>query len=1099
MSLYFPTTDDAIGINQEALKSSGQTNHALLRPDVLDSALGRAGNHYYYGVGEEPELIANAAGALAHGVGAAQSFEDGNKRTAYWLTHHFLHQNGYPHLAPEDDEELADHLIGHGEGTHSMEDTQNLFRSRLNQQTHSHVVSNILDPIHDTLSPSVFDNPGDDKPVLKDQHRKWIRKTVHEVLHEAGYTHIDQWLTLVLTGSLTTYQYDKGSDCDISLFVDTKHFPEWSRAEMIGLMIGKIDGRTLPGTHYPMQCFVVPPEVKREDLYQPGLRSGYDLSTSSWIVPPERDRAMNVEKQLPEFYAYALEQADKMESLLRYEPEKATLFWHQIHKRRRDDQKAGKGDYAASNIVYKFLANRGLFDDLSTLTGEYIAHYESQHDSSGKQGRTFQPPGVNALFHNSQNQSQTLSIRNPGGEMRAPTEIDHIHTSHIDLPVLESKEVSENASSQSALESSSHNSYDKISENTQYDWDFQQTSEQHTSYNNSVYHPSSLSNYKTRQEVEDRTDYNSSSSYELNTRNAGKPSKFEQISAATGEYIAKIATQDFFTDANQGLHAPEQPLRPEDVSQSPEHQRVLQAMRPHYGPFDEHIETSIPDYRSNSLAKAQSLLGMGGGRLLDIAGSTGAWNKALSHLSGGKWQTDNLDPNQAMIDHFNKTPVQGANMVPLAFGEGFEDNGRAVPKYETKDPYDVVHESMGFQFIGPNRHAQVNEAKKLMKPGGLFLSEQKFHTDNEAENEAEKDQWKLKYHTPANLQRKNEQVGFQDHGPMVDNLAHQQDYEDTLRQHFRHVRPYWQSGNFAGYAASDNPTQVKRFTNGMNPSRTAAKMEPIQDQHVKHRVDKRAVQLAARHLGIKAPVKVAHVGGVCGRYHGLNKNGDHEISVVGWLRPESASKQIWHELTHAEQMERGEDVMKIPTTDDVNYEQYRNHPLEVEAHEWGERNPFPLALPLIKESKIAAPRGFRPQIAKFVYDPVSHTGLVGEMGRAEGENYSHNQLAQQLKAKVPEMDLKNLCFGDVGRTGVAQVFGRSRIGPGKGDYNPYQGEYEAVEFIKKAVPGAKVWNSPKKINDEWGQIDPTVLYVGVPPAVESNAEAPIEQSQSWTF
>lgn len=796
------------------------------------------------------------------------------------------------------------------------------------------VTSNILDPIHSELSPAVFDNPSADKPVLKDQHRKWIRKVVYEVLEDAGYTHIDQWLTLVLTGSLTTYQYDKGSDCDISLFVDAKHFPEWSRAEMIGLMIGKVDGRILPGTHYPMQCFVVPPEVKREDLYQPGLRSGYDLSTSSWIVPPERDRAMNVEKQLPEFYAYALEQADKMESLLRYEPEKATLFWHQIHKRRRDDQKAGKGDYAASNIVYKFLANRGLF---------------------------------------------------------------------------------------------------------------------------------------------------------------------EQISAATGEYIAKIATQDFFTDANQGLHAPEQPLRPEDVSQSPEHQRVLQAMRPHYGPFDEHIETSIPDYRSNSLAKAQSLLGMGGGRLLDIAGSTGAWNKALSHLSGGKWQTDNLDPNQAMIDHFNKTPVQGANMVPLAFGEGFEDNGRAVPKYETKDPYDVVHESMGFQFIGPNRHAQVNEAKKLMKPGGLFLSEQKFHTDNEAENEAEKDQWKLKYHTPANLQRKNEQVGFQDHGPMVDNLAHQQDYEDTLRQHFRHVRPYWQSGNFAGYAASDNPTQVKRFTNGMNPSRTAAKMEPIQDQHVKHRVDKRAVQLAARHLGIKAPVKVAHVGGVCGRYHGLNKNGDHEISVVGWLRPESASKQIWHELTHAEQMERGEDVMKIPTTDDVNYEQYRNHPLEVEAHEWGERNPFPLALPLIKESKIAAPRGFRPQIAKFVYDPVSHTGLVGEMGRAEGENYSHNQLAQQLKAKVPEMDLKNLCFGDVGRTGVAQVFGRSRIGPGKGDYNPYQGEYEAVEFIKKAVPGAKVWNSPKKINDEWGQIDPTVLYVGVPPAVESNAEAPIEQSQSWTF
>jgi hypothetical protein len=233
--------------------------------------------------------------------------------------------------------------------------------------------ANILDPIHETLTPEVWDDPGAPKPKLKEQHRKWIMDTVVGVLKKNGYTHVEDWLSLVLTGSLTTYQYDKGSDVDVSLFVDADTFPEWSRAEMIGVMISNVDGTQLPGTHYPMQCFVVPPDVKREDLYKPGLRSGYDLKADEWITPPEHERSLDVKSQLPGFYAYALEQADKMEALLRYEPEKAKLLWHQIHERRRVDQKAGKGDYAQSNIVYKFLANRGLFDAISEATGEYIA------------------------------------------------------------------------------------------------------------------------------------------------------------------------------------------------------------------------------------------------------------------------------------------------------------------------------------------------------------------------------------------------------------------------------------------------------------------------------------------------------------------------------------------------------------------------------------------------------------------------------------------------------------------------------------------------------------------------------------------------------
>jgi DNA-binding transcriptional regulator YhcF (GntR family) len=115
------------------------------------------------------------------------------------------------------------------------------------------------------------------------------------------------------------------------------------------------------------------------------LRSGYDLSSDEWIVPPEEDRAIDVKKEMNAAYVYALECADKMERLLRYEPSKAIQFWHQIHKRRRRDQQAGKGDFSNANIVYKFLDNRGLMPAISEVSGEYIASTKTamEVDSAG--------------------------------------------------------------------------------------------------------------------------------------------------------------------------------------------------------------------------------------------------------------------------------------------------------------------------------------------------------------------------------------------------------------------------------------------------------------------------------------------------------------------------------------------------------------------------------------------------------------------------------------------------------------------------------------------------------------------------------------------
>jgi hypothetical protein len=232
---------------------------------------------------------------------------------------------------------------------------------------------NILDPIHDQLDPSVWDDPESPEPQLKHEDLIWIPKTVFEILDKAGYDNPEQWCSIYLTGSLTTYQYADHSDCDVSLFIDTKVFPEWSRAEMIGLMVSGFDGAKLPGSTHEMQCFVVSKKLTPADLYKPGLRSAYVVygkAQGTWFIPPDKTRSHDVEREENEAYTVALENADKMDRLLRYEPDKALMFYTQIHKRRQRDQTLGKGDYSPSNITYKFLENRGLMPRIADVARE---------------------------------------------------------------------------------------------------------------------------------------------------------------------------------------------------------------------------------------------------------------------------------------------------------------------------------------------------------------------------------------------------------------------------------------------------------------------------------------------------------------------------------------------------------------------------------------------------------------------------------------------------------------------------------------------------------------------------------------------------------
>lgn len=249
-------------------------------------------------------------------------------------------------------------------------------------------ITNILDEIHPSLPPRVWSQPTSPSPSLHSNIATFILRHIYNVLEGGGYTNPHQWLHLYFTGSLCTYQYSDTSDADISLFVQTAKLPEWSRAEMIGLMVEGCDGVTLPDTPYELQAYVMPSGIEPHQQFKPGLRAGYSIDTGRWIAPPDRDLAHDVQSQENGFYMEGLQAADKMERMLRYEPDKAQDYWHQIHRRRMRDQKMGKGDFSESNIIYKFISQRGLAPQLEKQEHERMTHAQFRsHHQLGRRGK----------------------------------------------------------------------------------------------------------------------------------------------------------------------------------------------------------------------------------------------------------------------------------------------------------------------------------------------------------------------------------------------------------------------------------------------------------------------------------------------------------------------------------------------------------------------------------------------------------------------------------------------------------------------------------------------------------------------------------------
>ena len=301
-------------------------------------------------------------------------------------------------------------------------------------------------------------------------------------------------------------------------------------------------------------------------------------------------------------------------------------------------------------------------------------------------------------------------------------------------------------------------------------------------------------------------------------------------------------TQQFFTDVIQGMgdQAPkaayEQLIdfnnKQLDTAQDIYNKFVVQG-----GDFNQHIFTSIPTFYEAQIVKGVALSNMLNNfekvnvttdiagrespkiKVLDIGATEGTWSKLLGSLNNNL-EIDVLEPNPAAKKIFDESDqVDNVFFRQNAFSYLPEDQGKYFMEEggsrnvnffnfgageDVQFKYDVVHESMTFQFLDSNRKAQINFiADNVLTSNGILIIEEKFDADDALYqyNEDLKNNWKSQYYTPEQLATKHSQV--------VNDMGYNQisrlEIETILNTKFRYVNQYWSSGNFAGFIASNNP------------------------------------------------------------------------------------------------------------------------------------------------------------------------------------------------------------------------------------------------------------------------------------------------------
>ena len=230
------------------------------------------------------------------------------------------------------------------------------------------------------------------------------------------------------------------------------------------------------------------------------------------------------------------------------------------------------------------------------------------------------------------------------------------------------------------------------------------------------------------------------------------------------------------------------------------------------GNFTGHISKMIPGFAEKQQSVAQGIVNLEVDNFLDIGASEGGLVKTVAANSNTRAVA--VDPNPEMQKNFNQTEdVEGAEYRLEALGASWtEGDGTVIKEFKTDEKFDVINEDFTFQFISSDRAGQIKQVKGLLKDDGVFITSEKFFTENFEQNEKKKLDHQKKYFKPSELTKDKEEIIT----GMESDMVQDTDYEKLLRENFKYVEEFWNAGNFKGYIASDSKAKIASLRQDLN-------------------------------------------------------------------------------------------------------------------------------------------------------------------------------------------------------------------------------------------------------------------------------------------
>lgn len=227
--------------------------------------------------------------------------------------------------------------------------------------------------LKDTLNPEVWDNYED---VKKSKLKEKIRQSLLDISDEfINFLKVDVFVDdIILTGSLSNFNWSKFSDFDIHLVVNMEQYDE-SEIELYKELFDI--KKVLFNQKHDIKILGYDVELYVQDSKEPHHSTGvYSILFDNWLVEPKKmkkDLDLSIVKEKSKKFEILID--DLTETIDEYSLEEGKNAIKKIKDKIKNYRKTGLdkgGELSYENLVFKYLRRSGYIDKLFDLENKYI-------------------------------------------------------------------------------------------------------------------------------------------------------------------------------------------------------------------------------------------------------------------------------------------------------------------------------------------------------------------------------------------------------------------------------------------------------------------------------------------------------------------------------------------------------------------------------------------------------------------------------------------------------------------------------------------------------------------------------------------------------